>query len=45
MTHTLSAQKQLRAASKELMARKVLPLPLDLSSLGVEGEESDECQS
>lgn len=41
MTHSLGAQKQLRAASKELMAQKVLPLPLNLkSSLGVEEQRA-----
>lgn len=41
MTHTLGAQKQLRAACKELVTQKVLPLPPDLkSSLGVEGESA-----
>ena len=42
MTHSLGTQKQLRAASKELMSQKVLGSPPDLkSSLGVEGQRRE----
>lgn len=42
MTHSLDTQKQLRAASKELMSQKVLRSPPDLkSSLGVEGQRRE----